>query len=129
MGLPLSPDAPEQADLSRADSRPIHARQRAGGSSLLLACVPSALLEIAGVFCLETQLGNKKKTICPDGLGQGAPAKLLPAPLLCCEGYSVPHRSRGTSPGELCWWWLGRGLAALSYNWEQMGGFMPFAGM
>lgn len=79
--------------------------------------------------CLETQLGNKKKTVCQDGLGQGTSARLLPALLMCCEGCSVPHHHGGMSPGELCWWWLGQELSVLSYNREQMGCFTPFTGM
>lgn len=113
--LHSSPDIPEQDDLSQADSRPTYARPRAEGSSSLLARVPTTLLEIAGLSCLETQLGNKKKNICPDGLGQGATAGLLPTPILRCEGCSVPHHRRRTSPGEPCWWcWAGDSLCCLT---------------
>lgn len=63
--LRSSPSAPEQADLSQADPQPMYAQLCADSSSSLLAHVPSTLLEIAGVFSLETQTGNKEKLICP----------------------------------------------------------------
>lgn len=58
------------------------------------------------------------------------PCQVVSQPHSCdMRGAASPHRHRGPSPGELCWWWPGWGLAVPSYNRQQMGGFTPFVGV
>lgn len=81
----------------------------------MLIHTSSTLSQITRGSCLEIQPENKKKNICPEVLGQDDRVRSLPAPLLRCEGCSVPQHHRGMSPGELCWrCWAGDSLHCLT---------------